>query len=184
MCAKQEEHGVPTASPEGYSILTMYDVHVLCERYGLSVKQVRDRLTALSPVLHSHVRQGKHGAKLLTDGGLAIFDRLRELERGELSVSDAVAKIKNERAQAKNPASSTSVGREGADGESAVIELLNQQVRDLRAERDRLLEIIEGQGEQLQALMPGGEPGPPKRGGHREQRMSRWQHFKAAILGE
>jgi hypothetical protein len=165
-------------------MLTMYDVPFLCERYGLTVKQVRDRLTALSPALTAHLLQGKHGAKVLTDGGLAIFDRLMQLERGGLSVSAAAEKIQEECSPGVTSPTSTSVSPPSANGESLVIELLTRQVEDLRQERDRLLAMLEGKDEQLRALMPGpASETTPFQGSGERVRLSRWQAFKVLVLG-
>lgn len=159
----------------------MYDVQFLCGRYGLTVKQVRDRITALAPTLTPHVLQGKHGAKVLKDGGLAIFDRLIQLERGGLSVSAAVEMIQKDGLNGSESSSSTSVGLSGGNRDGRVFELMSHQIEDLRTERDRLLSIIEQQGEQMRALMPG----PKAQNGNDGQgnQLTRWRALKIAILG-
>lgn len=157
----------------------MYDVQFLSQKYGLTIKQVRDRLTVLAPMLTTHTLVGKHGAKVLTDGGLAIFDRLIELERSGLSVNAAVEKVGNERSPRLETPESTTVSVWGTNGEPKVIELMGKQIEDLRIERDRLLAIIESQGEHIKAL----SPGPTPANGHKETQVTRWQAFRIAFLG-
>lgn len=162
---------------DDYRELTMHDVQFLCDRFGLTVKQVRDRLTTLSPTITGQIRQGKRGAKVLTDAGLAIFDRLIELERGGLSVSASVEQIQEERSEVDSSPLSSSVSEEGVSGDPTVISLLVQQNEDLRLERDRLLGLLENQSVQLQAMLPGSTEEDQK------SKRSRWHHLKSVITG-
>ena len=161
-----------------YPLGVMYTVKDLAQRFALHPKRVRERLAALGPVIEPHIIEGKQNAKLLTDAGMAIFDRLRQLEQEGYTVQAAVQKLKEELSdqgkttghQASNQESNGS-----PDAKDELIKALKAQVEDLRAERDRLLAIIENQTEQIRALMPGVED-------HRS-RLSRWSALKALIFG-
>lgn len=111
----------------------MLNVQSLSNRYSLTPKQVRDRLTALSPVIDSHIVTGKQNAKLLSDQGLAIFDRLIQLEQEGIAMTTAVEIIKKDGFDQ----SSDMVNPSGSDG------LVQEFLTELRAriaslERDKL----------------------------------------------
>jgi hypothetical protein len=138
----------------------MYTVKDLAQRFALHPKRVRERLAALGPVVEPHIVEGKQNAKLLTDAGMAIFDRLRQLEQEGYTVPAAVQRLKEELSdQGKTTGHRASNGESNGrpDAKDELIKALKAQVEDLRAERDRLLAIVEHQTEQIRALMPGVE---------------------------
>jgi hypothetical protein len=68
------------------------------------------------------------------------------------------------------------------------MKVLNLQIEDLREERDRLLAIIESQGDQIKALMPGPQErgnGEPSKTSHVQDghKLSRWQALRFVLLG-
>jgi hypothetical protein len=71
-------------------MLTLQD---LADRYGLSYKQVRDRMTALGPVIDPYLLDGKQNTKLLNDSGFAIFDRLVQIEQHDHLTMKAAATV-------------------------------------------------------------------------------------------
>jgi len=156
----------------------MYTVKDLAQRFALHPKRVRERLAALGPLVEPHIIEGKQNAKLLTDAGMAIFDRLRQLEQEGYTVQAAVQKLKEELSDQRktmgHPASNQDANG-SPDARDELIKALKAQVEDLRAERDRLLAIIENQTEQIRALMPGVEQQKP--------RLSRWEAIKYILLG-
>lgn len=79
-----------------YYHFTMLTMQSLADIYGLSYKQVRDRLTALGPLIDPCIVEGKNNAKLLNDSGRAIFDRLRQLEGQGHTIGSAVDEINQE----------------------------------------------------------------------------------------
>lgn len=162
----------------------MYTVKDLSERFGLHSKRVRERLAALSPLIDPYLAEGKQNAKLLTDGGLSVFDRLMQLEQEGLTVQAAIQKLKDELSDGqKTPGQRASSERvsNGADAKDELIAVLKEQLLHTQQERDRLLGIIENQSEQLRALMPGpkaqnGQGGNPA--------LTRWQALKVLVLGK
>ncbi|MEO0228323.1 MAG: hypothetical protein ABIL70_09790 [candidate division WOR-3 bacterium] len=132
----------------------MFTVNDLVQRYGLTANQVRDRLTMLEGLLDGHIIRGRQNAKLLTDAGLAIFDRLLQLERDGIPAATAVSMMKDERLKDQN----TMVNLDQNDGHTQeLIQELRAQVQDLRQERDRLLKLIEDLQARIPAL-PSSEP--------------------------
>lgn len=135
----------------------MTNIQDLVERFSISEKSVRRRLDSLSTVLDRHTTTGQKNAILLDNAGLAIFDRLIQLEKQDrLSPSAAaqkvISEVQNGESETGNQNGNTGQTTDQAD--EAVVEILTQQIKDLRDERDRLLDIIESQGESIKALMP------------------------------
>ncbi len=164
----------------------------LSKRFGISEKSVRRRLDSLDPVISQHLATGRQNAILVSSSGMAIFDRLMQIEREEkLSPSAAAEKVIRELANGGNGVSDQGVSSDqsvpglglGPGGVDQLIGVLKSQIGDLRAERDRLLSLIEQQGEQLRALMPGPSESESEGNGRGAPRISRWQHLKAALLG-
>jgi hypothetical protein len=160
----------------------MMTIQGVAERYGISEKSVRRRLDTFGPVITPHLSTGRQNAILFTDSGIAIFDRLMQLEQqSNLSPSAALEKVRSELQDGGNHMANHGVGtaQSVAEANPELVTVLRQQVEDLRIERDRLLKLIEGQGEQLRALMPG--PRPAGNGdGHR---FTRLRALRFALLG-
>ena len=74
----------------------MHTIDDLTGRYGLSSRALRRRLTALRPEINLYVRRGPRNAILMTDNGLAILDRLIDLERDGTGPTAAVEQVKAE----------------------------------------------------------------------------------------
>lgn len=162
-----------------YVMMTIKD---LAERFGISEKSVRRRLDSLSPVISQHLTTGRQNAILLTDSGVSIFDRLIQLERQDkLSPTAAAERVKSELQNGISPMSDHGVGPVPTvpNVPNELVEVLTRQVEDLRSERDRLLSIIEEQGQQIRALMPG----PTELRNKNNQRLTRWQALKVVLLG-
>lgn len=75
----------------------MLGVQELSKRYALSEKTVRRYLDTLAPVIGPYRVQGENNKILLTDAGLAVFDRFIQLRReSKLSPSAALSLLKEE----------------------------------------------------------------------------------------
>lgn len=163
----------------------MQTIQDLTRRFGISEKTVRRRLDSLAPVINQHTTTGAQNAIMLQDAGLAIFDHLMQLiQQDKLSPSAAVEKVINEVQQR-----SSAVDKHGGNTVQAIdqavppptqdiIDMLKQQVGDLRGERDRLIGIVETQQDQIQLMLPGSTSMD------NDERIGRWQHLKAALLGQ
>ena len=158
----------------------MFSVQFLSQRFELTPKQVRDRLTALDGVLNGHVLQGKQNAKLLTDAGLAIFDRLVQMERSGISLPTTVDLIKNDLQDGHK----TTVKHQDNDGSSSnIVHVLQGQIEELKHDKEYLKKQLEqlvtqlsSTQEEIRALTAGPKVEP--------QRLSRWQALRIALLGQ
>lgn len=110
----------------------MYTVKDLAKATGLSSRQIYDRIAALSPVLDGSLRKGSRGAKLLTDGGFAMFRRLVELEAEGISRESAVRVISSE-LQTDEP-NRTEPIRNDSEPMVKLVERLEQTIEDQRQE--------------------------------------------------
>lgn len=125
----------------------------------MSPKQVRDRLTALSPVIDPYIITGKQNAKLLTDEGLAIFDRLIQLEREGIAMTTAVELIRKD--GFNQP--STTVNRPESGGLAGeLISELRGRIASLERDKAYLQEQLARALEQLEELQRRALP-PPRR---------------------
>jgi len=99
----------------------------------------------LSPVLDDNLRTGQRGAKLLTDGGLAIFRRLLDLENEGISRQSAVEVIAND--LKPNPAEADD-SRKDSNSVGDIVQTLQQVIEDQRQE----IAFLRRQVEQLTPL--------------------------------
>jgi hypothetical protein len=114
-------------------------------------------------------KSGRRGAWILSPAGLEVLVRMRELEADGLAMDAAVDRIKEETSSGTRPAlspeSEPSGAPPGPDGHAALIVWLQDLVNDLRAERDRLLGLLERTTPAL--------PPPP------QARPRRWWHWRS-----
>ncbi len=135
----------------------MLTIAQIAERYGLTERQIRWRLTQLNSLLHHHVFNGVNGRVTLDDCGLAIIDRLIQLERDGLGLSTAVNRLAGEIGQtpiatAVNPSVNGALAsvNGSVDLWERLVSEKDARIADLQAERDRLLKLLED----LQARIP------------------------------
>jgi hypothetical protein len=137
----------------------MFTLQALADTYGLSYKQVRDRLTALGPLIDPHIVEGKNNAKLLKDSGRAIFDRLIQLEREGLTIGAAKAVIEQELASDGGPEAGDRSSNGGqADAVlrqmQARLDEQGQQIAFLQDQVRRLMDQLAEAQAQIQAMLP------------------------------
>jgi DNA-binding transcriptional LysR family regulator len=120
-------------------VLTLQD---LAHKYGLTLRQVRWRVAQLDGLLQSHLFTGANGRVTLDDAGVAIFDRLIQLERDNLSLAAAVSRLSAELSGEQTPSSPTPLGSGPSCPACAAylrqIEHLEEEVRWLRARLEEL----------------------------------------------
>jgi hypothetical protein len=161
----------------------MLTIAQIAERYGLTERQVRWRLTQLDGLLRHHLFTGVNGRVTLDDAGVAIFDRLLQLEREGLGLTSAVKRLSGELGQGAMGTTETPHGSgastlvTGETGDSVTLweRLLAEKdarIADLQAERDRLLRLLEDLQARLPALPPSSS-----------LNITRWQALKIALLG-
>ncbi|MBI1744479.1 hypothetical protein HYR54_15635 [Candidatus Acetothermia bacterium] len=160
-----------------YSFVTMYGVNDLTGRYGMTANQVRDRLTLLSGVIDSHVVRGKQNAKLLTDAGLAIFDRLIQLERDGIQAVEAVKLIAPELPDEQN---SIVKPIQNDSQSSNRTEQLIQQMADRIAALESDKHYLQTKLDEALAKVPALPAPKPE---NHQQSLNRWQALRIVMLG-
>lgn len=75
----------------------MFTIKALAEMYDRTPKQIRDRVTALKPLIDVYSRDGKENAIQYTDQGRAMLDRLLQVEHENgLTIKAAAEQVKDE----------------------------------------------------------------------------------------
>jgi len=74
----------------------MYDIEHLSTRLARTKDQLRHRVKLLGKTLEPYKRSGKKGKLLLTEDGVAILERLIQLEDQGIAMSDAIEIIRQE----------------------------------------------------------------------------------------
>lgn len=132
----------------------MFTYQDLADRYGLSYKQVRDRMTALGSQIEPFVDEGKKNTKLLNNSGLAIFDRLVQIERDDkLTIKAAAAVLLRELEGNSNGSNGVVVGEEFSVLKAQVDEQTNQ-IAKLHMQVEECRKRIEGLESQVNPMLP------------------------------
>jgi len=142
----------------------MLGVQELSKRYALSEKTVRRYLDTLAPVIGPYRLQGENNKILLTDAGLAIFDRFMQLRReSRLSPSAALAMLKEElqngangmSGRLGNPVQARSGVRDPVVEElRARVEEQGQQIAFLQDQVKLLMQQLAEAQAQIQVMLP------------------------------
>lgn len=152
--------------------LVMFKISDISDKYGLSKRQVRYRLTQLNNLLEGHVSTGKNQAKLVDEYGMSLFDRLMELENDGHTTSAAVNKIKSEIEDNEESKKETKYDTEGVKEREAVVEQLEARIEDLKQHNMELKTQLEKKDQQIQQLLPAAKEESPLKG------KSLWQVIK------
>lgn len=148
----------------------MYKITDITEKYGLSKRQVRYRLTQLDDLLSGHMSTGKNQAKLVDDYGMSLFDRLMELENNGRATSSAVNIIRAEIGDNIDD-KDTGKGNEGSvEDREVVVKQLEARIEDLKQHNQELKEQLDRKDKQLQQLLPAT--------GQEKLEASPWELFK------
>lgn len=133
----------------------------LCERYRLTDRQVRGRLTALNGLLDGHTARGDNGRELLDDYAISVFDRLMQLEADGRSTASAVSQLRADGITVNSVPENGqgTLGRQpsgAADGTltTELVQLLKDEISYLRTELKKRDEWIE----RLLPMLPSPEP--------------------------
>jgi len=169
--------------PAGYTPVAMVTVQDLSKRFGLHPKSVRERLAALGPLVSPHMTRGRNNAILLTDAGLALFDRLIQLEREGYPTATAVQLMRDELPEAGQTGGQPEDNGASHRPPSPSCEH-DELIRELRARIESLEQdkaYLKAKLDELLTRIPELPPGPPPAGQIRN--VSRWQALKYALLG-
>jgi hypothetical protein len=143
----------------------MLELKDIQSRFGLSEHQARRLLRALAPVLRGRVRRGRDNRILLDDGACAIVERAVGLWRSGVALRDLSQTVASELGESAMYSDAA-----GTHERCQACAAREELIRELRADKERLLRLVE----ELQARIPA-LPAPA--------RLSRWQALKIVILG-
>lgn len=151
----------------------------LCSRYNLSERALRRRVAALGTVITPHIGHGQNNTFLIADGGLAILDRLAQIQRETgLGLSGAVERVRSE--LANGSAAPSEPRPNGAEHPGVGLEDLRSMITYLKEENRWLKDRLEEKDQQIKALMPGPRPDI---GNNNSLHLTRWQAFRILLLG-
>lgn len=140
----------------------MHSIKDLEDRFGLSYWKARKRVGLIRDNFDGEVKGGQNSKYWLTDNGLAIMDRILELENQNHDLSAAVEQVKNE--------VETSNETEETNG-SIRTKVDPKYVQRLESEVEFLREELQRKDQQIQQLLPAAkESGKPS--------ASPWELFK------
>jgi hypothetical protein len=151
----------------------MFTVNDLASRFGMHPKSVRERLNALGPLVEPHLTRGRNNAILMNDAGLAIFDRLIQLERDGYPTTTAVQVIQNDGLIQQQ--TSRQLDSNGTPTELVV------ELRARIEEQAKMIAYLQAKLDEALAKLPA-LPAPAPNG-QNTLKLSRWQAFKIAVLG-
>lgn len=152
----------------------MWELKDVENRFGLSEHQARRLVRALAPVLRDHVKRGRDNRLLLDDSALVILERAVGLWRDGVSLRDLSQTVAGE---LENGAPYQHDGHvrnhaHPLSDHCPACAAREELFRELRADKERLLKLIED----LQARIPA-LPAP------NGLKLTRWQALKIALLG-
>ena len=132
----------------------MFKISDISDKYGLSKRQVRYRLTKLDNLLEDHVSTGKNQVKLVDDYGISLFDRLMELEKNGRTTSAAVGEVKAEIEDNEGSKGKERADKENVKEREAVVDQLEARIEDLKQHNRELKAQLERKDQQIQQLLP------------------------------
>jgi len=132
----------------------MFKISDISDKYGLSKRQVRYRLTKLDNLLEDHVSTGKNQVKLVDDYGMSLFDRLMELEKNGRTTSAAVGEVKAEIEDNEGSKGKERADKENVKEREAVVDQLEARIEDLKQHNRELKAQLGRKDQQIQQLLP------------------------------
>jgi len=132
----------------------MFKISDISEKYGLSKRQVRYRLTKLDNLLEDHMSTGKNQVKLIDDYGMSLFDRLMELEKNGRTTSTAASEVKAEIEDNEESKEEERGNKENVKKREAVVDQLEARIEDLKQHNRELKGQLERKDQQIQQLLP------------------------------
>lgn len=149
----------------------MHSINDLQDILGYTSDQLRLRLEKLNPILTETIRRGKNNKILVTDSGLEILRRAKQLEESNTPLNEIAEKLEKEMDQNKKNTSD-----DLAQTDRSLIEEKNRRIEDLMDRIDELKEdkrYWRNQAEELQQKLITGEVENEEK-----PEASPWQLFK------
>jgi len=176
----------------------MHNIEDLMRILGLNENQVRVRLREFRSYIDRHITHGKNNKILVSDSGLKILERVKNLEEEqgltldaiksrlneELGIQENIDKNGNSYQVQTHTIQSDSLYKERLEDLKLMIETLINQMR----QKDEQLKEKDRQIAQLYELIKNRLPPLPPSQEEAQQKLlfkaSRWQRFKQFIKGE
>ncbi len=114
----------------------MHTIKDLTEILGYTTDQVRIRLDRLRPTLTKHIRRGENNKILVTDSGLSILQRAKELEKQNVLLKDIPNHLNGE-------LSNTDKDSEPSLDQAGLIQEKEKRIRELQGRIEDLKERID-----------------------------------------
>lgn len=125
----------------------MHSINELMGILGYTSDQIRLRLEKLKPILKETIRRGKNNKILVTDNGLKILRRAKQLEESNIPLEEIPEKLKKEMNQ---------MGRKTSEDltqtDQNLLEEKNKRIDDLKSRIKELKEDKEYWRDQAQEL--------------------------------
>lgn len=131
----------------------MYAIEDLEDILGLSYDQVRTRIVNLRDSFHQCVERGKRGKFLVSEKGLQLLQKLKDLENEGHSFKTATEVIKRELENPSDNGDKTIPKDSNIDID--LVQELKLKVRYLEGENQRLWNQLKAKDQQIQQLLPG-----------------------------
>ncbi len=128
----------------------MQSVKELTDIVGLSTHQIRSRVKALDDEFEDVTRRGKQNKIMVTDNGLALLRRLKELEDSGSTIDSGIQQMREEQEPEVEEDTETI-----NEDRLAEIRRLEQRVEELEEDKEYLQERLERRDDQLDRLLPG-----------------------------
>jgi len=106
----------------------MHSIKDLEDRFGLSYWKARKRVGLIKDNFEGEVKGGQNSKYWLTDNGLAILDRILELEDQNHDLSSAVEQVKSELQSSDQPNTETESNRTKAN--QKYVEQLEERLKE------------------------------------------------------
>ena len=113
----------------------MHSINELQDILGYTSDQLRLRIEKLKPILAETVRRGENNKILVTNNGLEILRRAKQLEESNMTLSDIPDKLEKEMDQNQE-----SVSTKSTETDRNLVEEKDKRIKDLQARIEELKE--------------------------------------------
>lgn len=115
----------------------MHSINELMDILGYTSDQIRLRLEKLKPILKETIRRGKHNKILVTDNGLEILRRAKQLEESNIPLEEIPEKLEKEIDQTEEKTSDdlTQTDQNLLEEKNKRIDDLKSRVKELKEDK-------------------------------------------------
>jgi len=132
----------------------MHSIRDLEDTLNWSYDQIRDRIVKLENRIDGVLERGKNNKIFITEKGLSLLRKLKELEDNGKSVQNSVKVITEDLDNSQSKVSEGVTKFDKSDSNQAQIKLLWEQVKELKKDKRYLKERLDKKDQQIQQLLP------------------------------